>query len=265
VIGIPVALVVLPLGLMASIMFGKAALYSFVGRSIIGKDRHLVLAAAVGILVALVFYMIPFLGFAIWFLVAFVGFSTALTALFTSSQPAPAAAVPVPAAAVPPPAPPVQDPAALGVTPPPVTDLAPSVAPTPPPVPPVMGAAETTGVRAGFWIRMIALFVDAILVAIVFHWLAAGFLIALAAYGAVLWKLKGSTIGGIIFRLKVVRADGKPIDWVTAIVRSLSCFLSLMFIGLGFLWIAFDPEKQAWHDKIAGTLVVQVPKGISLV
>jgi uncharacterized RDD family membrane protein YckC len=26
---------------------------------------------------------------------------------------------------------------------------------------------------------------------------------------------------------------------------------------LGFLWIAFDRRKQGWHDKIAGTVVVQ--------
>jgi uncharacterized RDD family membrane protein YckC len=47
-------------------------------------------------------------------------------------------------------------------------------------------------------------------------------------------------------------------------VRALACFLSLAFIGLGFIWIGFDPEKQGWHDKIAGTVVVKSPKGISL-
>ena len=31
--------------------------------------------------------------------------------------------------------------------------------------------------------------------------------------------------------------------------------------GLGFIWIAFDRANQAWHDKIAGTVVVRVPKG----
>jgi uncharacterized RDD family membrane protein YckC len=110
---------------------------------------------------------------------------------------------------------------------------------------------------------MAALVVDTVLIAIVFHFPPV-FLPALAAYGALLWRFRGSTIGGIIFRLKVVRVDGKPMDWVTAIVRALACFLSLAFIGLGFIWIGFDPEKQGWHDKIAGTVVVKSPKGISL-
>jgi uncharacterized RDD family membrane protein YckC len=35
-------------------------------------------------------------------------------------------------------------------------------------------------------------------------------------------------------------------------------------VGLGFLWIAIDSERQSWHDKIAGTVVVRAPKGVSL-
>jgi uncharacterized RDD family membrane protein YckC len=80
-----------------------------------------------------------------------------------------------------------------------------------------------------------------------------------------MWKLKGTTVGGIVFGLKVARLDGRPVDWATAIVRALGCFLSMVIVGLGFIWIVFDEERQAWHDKIAGTVVVRVPKGVSLV
>jgi len=80
-----------------------------------------------------------------------------------------------------------------------------------------------------------------------------------------MWKLRGATIGGILFDLQVVRLDGRDMDWPTAVVRALSCFLSLVVAGLGFLWIAFDGDKQGWHDKIAGTVVVRAPKGRSLV
>jgi len=121
--------------------------------------------------------------------------------------------------------------------------------------------------RAGFWIRMGALLLDVLIVGIVlheFHGWANMELTVLAAYGAIMWKLKGSTVGGIICGLQVVRLDGRPIDWTTAIVRALSCFLSLAIVGLGFVWIAIDPEKQSWHDKIAGTAVVRAPKGASL-
>ena len=121
--------------------------------------------------------------------------------------------------------------------------------------------------RAGFGIRMGALLLDVVLIGILLNQVHEHVnieLLALAAYGAVMWKLKASTIGGIICGLQVARLDGRPIDWPTAIVRALGCFLSLAVVGLGFIWIAIDSDKQSWHDKIAGTVVVRAPKGASL-
>ena len=135
-------------------------------------------------------------------------------------------------------------------------------------IPPSNGSADALSLpRAGFWIRMLALLVDAVLVGAVFsvvdhhHQMQ---LVALATYGAIMWKLKGTTVGGIVCNLQVLRVDGQPMDWPTSIVRALSCFLSLIVCGLGFIWIAFDTGRQSWHDKIAGTVVVRVPQGVSL-
>jgi uncharacterized RDD family membrane protein YckC len=112
---------------------------------------------------------------------------------------------------------------------------------------------------------MAALLLDVLLIGFamsVLHHVGHLHLLVLAAYGAVMWKVRGSTVGGIVFDLKVVRVDGRPVDWETAIVRALGCFLSLAVAGLGFIWIAFDAAGQAWHDKIAGTVVVRVPRHI---
>jgi uncharacterized RDD family membrane protein YckC len=179
--------------------------------------------------------------------------------------------------------PPVSDGAAMGagagetgavppVSAPPV--MPPSYAP-PPPVSVAISAATLP--RAGFWIRIAALGLDAVLIGVVIGFASdllprflkfdhgpGGVLLALALYGAAMWKTKGTTIGGIVCGLKVVRLDDREIDWPTAVVRALSCFLSLFVAGLGFLWVVFDPEKQSWHDKIAGTTVVRLPKGVSL-
>jgi uncharacterized RDD family membrane protein YckC len=122
--------------------------------------------------------------------------------------------------------------------------------------------------RAGFWIRMAALLIDVLLVGFAMSVLGHSshlHLFVLGAYGAVMWRQRGSTVGGIVFDLKVVRLDGREIDWETAIVRALACFLSLAVAGLGFIWIAFDAGNQAWHDKIAGTVVVRMPKNAPLV
>lgn len=188
-----------------------------------------------------------------------------------------ASAEPVNPFTVPPATAPVQSPgfgseAAEAVPPvmpvPPVVNPSPAPAPayTPPPsaVPLVPNA---TLPRAGFWVRMAALLIDVILVGMIFGPVGAGELIVpgLAAYGAVMWKLKGTTIGGIVCSLRVVRLDDRPLDWPTTVVRALGCFLSLAVACLGFVWVVFDPERQSWHDKIAGTVVVRAPKGASLV
>jgi uncharacterized RDD family membrane protein YckC len=132
----------------------------------------------------------------------------------------------------------------------------------------VMSDAEAAALpRATFWMRMGALAIDVVMIGILVGMLNQDgdlFLLLLATYGALMWKFKGTTIGGVVLGLKVVRRDGRPIDWATTIVRALSCFLSLFVVGLGFIWIIFDDEKQGWHDKIAGTVVVTMPKGVSL-
>jgi uncharacterized RDD family membrane protein YckC len=137
------------------------------------------------------------------------------------------------------------------------------------PVPPSAAAPEFTAAmpRAGFWVRMGALFLDCLLVGFamsLLHPFGDFHIVVLAIYGAVMWKLRGTTVGGIVFDLHVVRVDGRPLDWETAIVRALGCFLSLAVVFLGFIWIAFDDNHQAWHDKIAGTVVVRAKRGAPL-
>lgn len=136
------------------------------------------------------------------------------------------------------------------------------------PVLPVISASTLP--RVGFWLRLGAATIDAVLMGMLCGFLSTmwgGFGVFPFWYGvycAAMWATKGTTIGGIICGLKVVRLDDRPIDWSVAIVRTLGGYLSLFVAGLGFIWVAFDDEKQAWHDKIAGTTIVRVPKGTSL-
>jgi uncharacterized RDD family membrane protein YckC len=121
--------------------------------------------------------------------------------------------------------------------------------------------------RAGFWERMGAAFLDMVIVGVLAgltHVAPLGLLIAVA-YFAGMWAWKQTTIGGIVIGLKVVRIDGRPFTFVTAIVRALAAIFSVIVFFFGFLWIGWDVEKQGWHDKIAGTVVVRLPRGVPLV
>jgi hypothetical protein len=70
-----------------------------------------------------------------------------------------------------------------------------------------------------------------------------------------LWK--GRTPGKRVFRLRVVRLDQGKITWWTALERYGGYAAGFATGLLGFLQVFWDPNRQATHDKIAGTVVVQ--------
>ena len=49
----------------------------------------------------------------------------------------------------------------------------------------------------------------------------------------------------------------QPIGPWRAVVRILVANFSLLFFGLGFLWMLWDKNSQTWHDKAAGSVVVK--------
>jgi uncharacterized RDD family membrane protein YckC len=222
-------------------LFGKAVVLAWMGHRVIGhrpQGTHPALAVLVGGAIALVLYVIPVVGLVAYKLLGFFGFGAVVYTLVLGQR------------------------ARLVAT-------AGAANASPGPTQAGLSSQVLTALpRAGFWLRMGALLLDVVLVGFLgsvafgsFHHESNLHLLVLATYGACMWKLRGATVGGIVCDLRVVRLDGRPMEWETAIVRALGCFLSLAVCGLGFIWIAFDENRQAWHDKIAGTLVVRVPKG----
>ena len=299
VIGIAAVPFVL-LGLFCVALFGKAVILAWLGRRVAGRHdagplSHPAVAVLIGGALVLLLYLVPVLGFLVYKLLGVLGLGAVVYTLILAArahQAAKAGPGGTPSAAAPTPDRPYTPRPAPSTasTPHPASASAPppetqASTPNTPGAAPAMGEARASGPaeapaaqaappvtaalpRAGFWIRMAALLLDLLLVGFLTSVLNHSHhleLLVLAAYGAVMWKLRGSTVGGIVFDLRVVRLDGRPVDWETAIIRALSCFLSLAVAGLGFIWIAFDHNNQAWHDKIAGTVVVRAAKGAPLV
>jgi uncharacterized RDD family membrane protein YckC len=67
----------------------------------------------------------------------------------------------------------------------------------------------------------------------------------------------------MICQLRVVRLDGKRLEFPESLVRGLTGIFSLVVAGLGFLWMLWDVEGQTWHDRVAGTTVVKVPRTVA--
>jgi uncharacterized RDD family membrane protein YckC len=119
---------------------------------------------------------------------------------------------------------------------------------------------------AGFWERMGAALLDIVLVSIVASLPGGGkwwYVVALAYFSG-MWAWRGTTIGGTVLGLKVARADGQPVLFPVALLRSVTAAFSALVLFLGFFWIGWDAHKQGWHDKVAGTVVVKMPRAVPL-
>ncbi len=78
-------------------------------------------------------------------------------------------------------------------------------------------------------------------------------------YQTVFVALYGATLGKMAVKIRVVSLhDGGIPSWGSAFNRALFRILSEMIFYLGFIWAMFDPWNQAWHDRTAGTVVVDV-------
>ena len=132
---------------------------------------------------------------------------------------------------------------------------------------------------AGFWIRLVASFIDGILLIVItlpilyFTYGKAYFAVdAPAVMGYVdiivswflpivatllFWIYRAGTPGKLILKLAVVDADtGKNLTVPQSIIRYITYIISALPLFLGYFWVAWDEKKQAWHDKLARSVVI---------
>jgi uncharacterized RDD family membrane protein YckC len=57
-------------------------------------------------------------------------------------------------------------------------------------------------------------------------------------------------------RIVDAKTGGKPAT-SQLVIRYLGYYVSTIPLFLGLIWVGFDPRKQGWHDKLAGTVVVR--------
>jgi uncharacterized RDD family membrane protein YckC len=72
------------------------------------------------------------------------------------------------------------------------------------------------------------------------------------------WIYLGATPGKLAMSARVVDADtGGPLTSKQSVIRYVGYFVSLLPLGVGYLWVALDRKKQGWHDKMANTVVIR--------
>lgn len=124
-----------------------------------------------------------------------------------------------------------------------------------------------SGPRAGFWQRFAASLLDGILLGIPYFVLSAVssvavayalyLLLALAYYTYFEGGPTGQTLGKKALNIRVIDfAGGGSIGMSRAFIRYIGRIVSSIPLFLGYFWMLWDREKQTWHDKLAGSVVV---------
>ena len=158
----------------------------------------------------------------------------------------------------------------------------------------VPGAARAAAATpyGGFWIRVVAAIIDAIILGIaagvlqrvifgsifriprlesgapidvdtlapLFAFFGAAWLVQLAmaaCYEGFFVARLADTPGKMAMGLKVVCADGSPVSLGRAFGRYFAKILSGMILCIGFIIVGFDSQKRGLHDMICDTRVVK--------
>lgn len=77
-------------------------------------------------------------------------------------------------------------------------------------------------------------------------------------YSVLFWLFAAATPGKMLMRLKVLDEEtGNKLTLGQSILRYIGYIPATLVFLIGLIWIAFDPKKQGWHDKMAKSVVVR--------
>ena len=74
------------------------------------------------------------------------------------------------------------------------------------------------------------------------------------------WRLRGQTLGMQVWRIKLINPERQTLSWQECFARLFFALVSISMLGLGFIWMLFDPAKLTWHDRASGTRVILLGK-----
>lgn len=80
------------------------------------------------------------------------------------------------------------------------------------------------------------------------------------AYSVLSWRYGGQTLGMRPWRLRVVSDRGDAALLSCLVLRYLAATLSLLCLGIGFLWSLIDREQLALHDRASKTRLVRLER-----
>jgi uncharacterized RDD family membrane protein YckC len=87
-------------------------------------------------------------------------------------------------------------------------------------------------------------------------WYTAYLVLVSFGYFGWFWTHGGQTLGMRTWNLRLVGAGSNGATWPQALVRFAGACLSWLALGMGFLWMLVDRDRQTWHDHLSNTRIV---------
>lgn len=88
----------------------------------------------------------------------------------------------------------------------------------------------------------------------------AAFILGSIAYFVLFWSTTGQTPGGRVMQIQVLSARGGPVSPKWAVVRCIGVVLAALPLFAGFVRILFDSRRRGFQDRLAHTVVIEVPQ-----
>ncbi|WP_018872488.1 RDD family protein [Thioalkalivibrio sp. ALJ16] len=145
------------------------------------------------------------------------------------------------------------------------------------------GPPEDRAAYGGFWIRVGAYLLDAVIIGVPqvvaqalispetmvargpddpvppgeAAWFLVNVVVAWLYWAGMHSSRYQATLGKMVFGLRVVDFNGDRITFLRATGRHFATILSGLILMIGYIMVAFTRRRQALHDLIANTLVVR--------
>jgi len=84
--------------------------------------------------------------------------------------------------------------------------------------------------------------------------------LSIVGFFCVFWLKSGQTLGMQAWRIKLVDFNGATPSLGKALLRCAGAALSLLCLGVGYLWCLVDRNKRYWHDYLSRTELILLPK-----
>ncbi len=72
------------------------------------------------------------------------------------------------------------------------------------------------------------------------------------------WTHGGQTLGMRTWKLKIISDISDSLTWKQAAIRFAAAAVALLPAGIGLIWVLFDPNKLAWHDRLSKTRLISL-------